>query len=216
MIRGAIFDADGTLLDSMGIWETLGADYLRARGLQPRPGLAEALAPLSMEQAARYLRQEYSVTLTEAEIITGLNGMLERYYREEVQLKPGALGFLRQLRERGISMCIATATDRSLMEAALTRCGALEYFSRVFTCGEVGFGKDQPLIYRAALAHLGTKKQETLVFEDALHALATAKADGFPVVGVFDPWEPRQAEIKALADQYLTDYQTTPPDEILK
>jgi hydroxymethylpyrimidine kinase/phosphomethylpyrimidine kinase len=103
-------------------------------------------------------------------------------------------------------MCVATVTDRYLAEAALTRLNIRQFFSEIFTTAEIGCGKNNPAIYRTALSYLGTPKEETAVFEDALHALVTAKNDGFRVVGVYDAHEKRQAEMRAEADYYISDY----------
>lgn len=211
-IRGAIFDVDGTLLDSMSIWETIGADYLRAIGYAPRPDLREALRDLSLRQAARYYRRVYGVTQSEEEILAGVNAMLARFYRLEAPLKPGAAALLARLRAAGVRLCIVTATDRPLVEAALARCGVLDCFGAIFTCGEVGCGKDEPEIYEAALRHLGTARAETWVFDDALYALRTAKAAGFPTAAVYDSHAPCPAEIRALADLYLQDLAQFPPE----
>ena len=109
-------------------------------------------------------------------------------------------------------MCVATVTDRYLVEETLDRLGVRHYFSEIFTCAEVGFGKDKPIIYQKALEHLGTAKDETYVFEDMLFALNTAKTDGFPTVGVYDRHEEHQDELKELADYYIFDF----TDPILK
>jgi hydroxymethylpyrimidine kinase/phosphomethylpyrimidine kinase len=103
-------------------------------------------------------------------------------------------------------MCVATVTDRYLAEAALERLGVRRYFSEIFTTAEVGHDKTSPHIYRTALAHLGTEKSETVVFEDAYHALMTAKKDGFPVAAVYDRHETKRIEMKAAADYYVSDY----------
>jgi len=204
-IHSAIFDMDGTLLDSMSVWDTIGEDYLRSIGYEPREGLNEALKTMSLVQAARYYQTEYGVALSIDEIVAGVNAMLERYYRFEAPLKPGVAELLAQFREKGVKMCVATATDRYLVEAALDRCGVLSYFGEVFTCSEVGCGKDKPDIFEAALRLLGTKKAETLVFDDALYAIRTAKETGFPVAAVYDSHEKAQDEIQDLADIYLED-----------
>lgn len=206
MIKGAIFDVDGTLLDSMFIWDTIGEDYLRSIGYEPREDLGEAFKAMSLYQAACYYRREYGVTRSPEEIMAGVNEMVMHYYRDVVQLKPGAADFLYRLKELGVKMCIATATDKFLVEAALVRCGISKLFSEIFTCTLVGHGKDEPVIFREAMKHLGTEKHSTFVFEDALYAVRTAKKDGFPVVGIRDVHEERQAEIKALADLYLPDF----------
>ena len=109
-------------------------------------------------------------------------------------------------------MCVATVTDRYLVEETLERLGVRHYFSEIFTCAEVGFGKDKPVIYQKALEHLGTEKSDTYVFEDMLFALNTAKTDGFHTVGVYDRHEVHQDELKELSDYYVLDF----TDPILK
>ena len=204
-IRGAVFDMDGTLLDSMSVWDTIGKTYLRSIGYEPREDLNEVFKNMSLFQAARYYQTEYGVTLSIDEIMNGVNAMLERYYRFEAPLKPGVAELLAQLRENSVKLCIATATDRYLVEAALDRCGVLPYFGKIFTCNEVGYGKDKPDIFEAALRFLGTEKEETVVFDDALYAIRTAKEAGFPVAAVYDSHERAQDEIWRLADIYLED-----------
>ena len=204
-IRGAIFDVDGTLLDSMFIWDTIGEAYLRSIGYQPKENLNETFKNMSLHQAARYYQTEYGVTQSIDEIMDGVNAMLERYYRFEVPLKPGVAELLERLRQDGVKLCIATATDRHLVEAALDRCGVLSCFGEIFTCNEVGHGKDEPHIFEAALGFLGTRREETLVFDDALYAIRTAKETGFPVAAVYDSHERSQAEVRARSDLYLED-----------
>ena len=205
-IRGAIFDVDGTLLDSMLIWDTIGETYLRSIGYEPREKLNEVFKNMSLFQAARYYRTEYGVTLSIDEIMNGVNAMLERYYRFEVSLKPGVAELLAQLQASGVKLCIATATDRYLVEAALERCGVLSCFGAIFTCNEVGHGKDEPDIFEEALRFLGTEKAETVVFDDALYAVRTAKEAGFPVAVIYDSHEKNQEGLRALADFYIEDF----------
>ena len=202
-IRGAIFDVDGTLLDSMFIWDTIGEAYLRSIGYQPKENLSETFKNMSLHQAARYYQTEYGVTLSIDEIMDGVNAMLERYYRFEVPLKPGVAELLERLRQSGVKLCIATATDRHLVEAALDRCGVLSCFGEIFTCNEVGHGKDEPDIFEASLRFLGTRREETLVFDDALYAVRTAKEAGFPVAAGYDSHEKEQDKVRLLADIYL-------------
>ena len=212
MLKGAILDFDGTLVDSMFIWDTIGEDYLRSLGKEPHEDLKETFMTLTLEEAAEYYRTQYGVTLSVKEIVDGVNTMVEGIYRTRVALKQGVADFLAQLKENGTRMCIATVTDRYLVEETLDRLGILQYFSEIFTCAEVGYGKDKPIIYRKALEHLDTAKNETYVFEDSLFALKTAKADGFTTVGVYDRHENRQDNLKNLADYYILDF----ADPVLK
>ena len=212
MLKGAIFDLDGTLLDSMFIWDTIGEDYLRTLGKEPHENLKEAFMTLTLEEAAEYYREHYGVTLSVKEIVDGVNAMVEGIYRTKVTPKSGVTDYLRLLKDNVVKMCIATVTDRYLVEETLERLGILHYFSGIFTCAQVGYGKDKPIIYRKALEQLGTPKEDTYVFEDALYALKTARADGFPTVGVYDRHENRQDELKNLADYYIRDF----ADPVLK
>jgi len=212
MLKGAIFDLDGTLLDSMFIWNTIGEDYLRSLSKEPHENLKEAFMTLTLEEAAEYYREHYGVSLSVKEIVDGVNAMVEGAYRTKVTLKHGGADYLRWLNEKRVRMCIATVTDRYLAEETLERLGVRHFFSEIFTCAEVGYGKDNPIIYRKALEHLGTKKEETVVFEDAFFALKTAKTDGFYTVGVYDRYEKRQDELKKLSNHYVRDY----TDPVLK
>ena len=212
MIKGAIFDLDGTLLDSMFIWDTIGEEYLRSLGKEPHEDLKATFMTLTLEEAAEYYREHYGVTLSVKEIVDGVNAMVEQTYRTKVTLKPGIAEYLAWLKENGVRMCVATVTDRYLVEETLERLGVRHYFSEIFTCAEVGFGKDKPIIYQKALEHLGTEKSDTYVFEDLPFALNTAKTDGFPTVGIYDRHEAHQYELKGLADYYVLDF----TDPILK
>ena len=212
MIKGAIFDLDGTLLDSMFIWDTIGEEYLRSLGKEPHEDLNETFMTLTLEEAAEYYREHYGVTLSVKEIVDGVNAMVEQTYRTKVTLKPGISEYLAWLKGNGVRMCVATVTDRYLVEETLDRLGVRHYFSEIFTCAEVGFGKDKPIIYQKALEHLGTEKSDTYVFEDLPFALNTAKTDGFPTVGIYDRHEAHQDELKELADYYVLDF----TDHILK
>jgi len=211
MIRGAIFDFDGTLFDSMFIWEHAGEMYLRSIGKKPDADLHSVLKPMSLYQSAVYLKERYALALSTEQIMHGVNRTVEHFYFHTVQPKPGAAQLLEELAARGVRMCIATATDRYQVEAALSRCGLRHFFSEIFTCTQVGSGKDRPQIFRMAMEHLGTDRISTIVFEDAWHAVRTAKEDGFLVAAVYDPYESMQEGIRSSADIYLPDYSDLAP-----
>lgn len=204
MIRGAIFDMDGVVLDSMAIWHDLGARYLRMQQLCSEEGLNEKLFSMSMEQGAAYLKAHYPLPYGEEEIVRQLSHMVETFYRKEVQAKDGIRELLETLRHRSVPMVAATSSPRGHIEAALRRLGLLDYFRRIYTTSEVGTSKHSPEIYRLCAAYLGTERAETLVFEDSLYALQAAAEDGFPTVGVCDPQgEANQQGLQQRADYYL-------------
>lgn len=206
MIKGAIFDVDGTLLDSLYIWENIAADYLLELGIQPKPNLQEVFKTLSLEEAANYYREEYGVPFAVEKIMADINRKIEKSYFEDAPAKPHVKGFLDYLKAQGVKLAIATATDDYLVKAALERCGILDYFEAIYTCTMVKSGKSKPDVYCAALEAIGTEKAKTMVFEDVLYTVETAKKDGFLTCAVQDSHEKRQKEIAELADFYLTDY----------
>ena len=110
-ITCAIFDFDGTLFDSMHIWDNVGEIYLRSLGKEPKPSLRDDVRTMSLYQSACYFRREYGLPLSPEEIMTGINRTVEDFYIHEVQPKPGVVDFLKQMQRTGIPMCIATATD---------------------------------------------------------------------------------------------------------
>ena len=208
-IKCAIFDFDGTLFDSMFIWESVGEIYLRSLGKEPKPSLREDVRALSLYQSACYFRKEYDLPLSEEQIMSGINKTIEHFYINEVMPKPYVTEFLDEMKQKGIPMCIATASDRYQIEAALSRCGMSHYFDAIFTCSEVGYGKDEPVIFRKAMEYFSSDRGSSIIFEDALHAIKTAKNDGFTVVSVFDDSEKRQDEIRAISDCYIRDFEHT-------
>ncbi len=206
MIKGAIFDLDGTLIDSMFIWDTIGEDYLKSFGIEPKENLVEVFKTFTLEQSAEYYRNHYGIKLSVKEIVDGINNTVAEIYRTKVEPKPGISDFLKRLQSLGVKMCVATVTDRPIVEDVLKRLNVRDCFSEIFTCAEVGYNKETPEIYREALKHLGTTKEETVVFEDVFHALKTAKEDGFKIAAVYDSHEPRQNELKEISDYYITDF----------
>ncbi len=206
-MEGAIFDLDGTLLDSMAVWDTLGEDYLRAIGKEPKADLKEKISVMSLNQAAEYFISEYGVSGNMQEIMSDFNEILSDFYFKRAFVKKGAKEFLELLKKKNIKMCIVTATDKILAKKSLKNNQMLEYFEHIFTCSEMGVGKDSAESFNKAVKSLDTEKERTFIFEDALYAIKTAKGAGFPVVGVFDQSAANdQAEIKRIADVYINSF----------
>lgn len=206
-IKGAIFDMDGTLLDSMHIWSEVGLMFLKSKGVEPPEGIEDEFVKMSMVQAAEYYIKNIDPDETVTGIVKEVNKLVEGFYYNEVLNKEGVTEFLEFLKSRGVKMCVATATDRHLVEKALERNGILKYFSEIFTCTSVGAGKDTPVIYDVAMEHLGTDKENTFIFEDALYAIETARKADYAIVGIKDISEKANPEtVKNLCDYYIEDY----------
>lgn len=205
--QGAIFDADGTLLDTMQVWHSLGELYLRKRNIQPEEGLSAKMWPLSYEQGCEYIREHYGLKETVREIQRGISGMIEGFYRNEAALKPGVRDFLEELRRRNIHMVIATSGDRDLLNAALIRNRIAGYFDAVFTCTDLNTDKHHPEIFTACAEALGLMPEKIAVFEDSLFAIETAKSAGFRVFGVYDASSIHvKQNIISTAEYYIDDW----------
>jgi len=205
-IKGAIFDLDGTLLDSMKMWRSVSKIYHLGMGITPRADLPEYLQHKSLTEACEYIKEHYPVKHTVEEMTEQMFRNIVKFYREEAKLKDGAKEYLEKLKTKGVKITLATATDKPLMLSSLTRLGIYDYFDKVITCEELSTRKTEPKIYEAALSYMGTQKEETFVFEDILSAIRTAKTAGFKVCGVYDEMESNQEEIKHLSDVYITSF----------
>ena len=204
MIKGIIFDIDGVVLDSMSIWNDLGARYLRSLNVEPEEGLNEILFSMSMEQGADHLKEHYKLKTSTASILNGIQDMLRDFYYYEVPAKPGAKELMEFLKEKGMRITAATSSPRSHIEKALTRNKLLSYVEVIYTTGEIGISKHSPDIYNKAASYMNLTPAEVLVLEDSLYALKTAKEAGYKTAGVYDTdGETDQAGVEATGDVYI-------------
>lgn len=176
---GAIFDLDGTILDSLGAWRDLGANYLLRFGISAMKNLDEILFNMSMREGANFLIEKFSLPKTSDEVVSEMNSMLAFAYENEIVLKRGALSALQFCRAKKMRICAATAGERSLEEAALARCGALCFFEKIFTCGEENTSKSCAEIYLRAARFMALPLQKIIVAEDSEEAAEVAREAGF-------------------------------------
>lgn len=206
MIKGAIFDMDGVLVDSMPIWHNAGALFLESQGKEPRADLQQILFDKSMMAGAEYMREAYDLPMTMEEVMQGVIDVVYKHYQTSIPAKDKVEKFLKNLKGKGIALALATSSDRKLLEAGLSRLGLLKYFDTTITCLEAGVGKVEPDVYIQAMERLGTTLSDTWVFEDALHALMTAKRAGFKTVALYDAAsEENQDDLRREADLYMKD-----------
>lgn len=208
-MTGVIFDIDGTVLDSMGIWDNLGEYYLRTLGKKPEKYLGRILYPMSLEESAAYLKSKYGLSESESAIREGFLRIVDRFYREEVQPVPGAVEFVRALAERGIPVIAATTGDPDQLMAAFVRLGIDRNLSRIITCMELHTSKRETLIYREAARRLGTRLEETWVFEDMEIGVRSAKEAGChvcAVTGASSETESGKTGMSGIADLTVPDF----------
>lgn len=208
-IKGAIFDLDGTLIDSMSVWVNIVTDYLGGKyNIEPDPVFVRDMRKIgSSIGLCKELSAKYLPGSTPEEILEEINEGVRFKYENELSAKHGVKPFLFAMKCKGVRMCVATLTRRSLAEAALKRLGMLDYFCAVLSCEDYGIGKTSPEIYLKAHEILSTPFEDTYVFEDSLYSVKTAKEAGFKVVGVNDfHSEKHKDEIKRISDVYINDY----------
>ena len=193
-IKCAIFDMDGTILDSMEMWHTIADKYLESIGKVPRKDLWDNVKRLNMVETAQYFIDEYGVQKTIEEIGVEVKELIMKFYAESLELKEGARKFLEKLNEKGIPCVLATATERSCTLACMKRLDCEKYFREIITCLDLNTSKSSPLIFEESARRCGAKPAESLVFEDALHAIRTAKNAGFKVCAVYDASDEEQTE----------------------
>lgn len=204
-IKGAIFDMDGTLLDSMGMWFSLYANYLEEAKIPLTDELEEFLRHASIPMAA----QRFSETIIPrpADVICDeLFLHITDYYQNRATVKANADKFIRHLYKNGVKMCVATASETAHARAALKYVGLLDYFDHIISCKDLKIEKNKPDIYLTALNLLGTDIGETVVFEDAAYAVKTAKDAGFYVIAVDEETVETKEQVKELADRYIFDF----------
>ena len=204
LMGNIIFDMDGTLLDSMGMWENLGSIYLTKKGIVPPADLKEVIENKTLEEAAEYFIADLGIEGTVKEVVQEILSLIRDKYYNELQLKPGVKKYVLSEYEKGSNMCILTTSDRELAIAAMERTGIGLCFKEIFTAETLGLSKRGPEIFLKTCELMGFEPSNTVLYEDALFAVKAEKAAGCHVVAVFDhmntnDWD----EIKKLADEVI-------------
>lgn len=207
MLKGAIFDADGTLLDSMPIWQELGQRYLTIHGITAEQGLSDILYAMSLEESSCYLKETYGLPDSVERITGEILALIRSFYMDEVTLKEGVTDYLRYLHERNIPMIVATSNDKALLHSAFVRLRIDRYFQDILTCSELNTNKREPMIYLKAAQKMGAHPQKTAVFEDVLYGIQSAKNGGFITVAVDDLSNQSETEqLRRTADYFIRDF----------
>jgi HAD superfamily hydrolase (TIGR01509 family) len=206
MIKGVIFDLDGTVIDSMSVWNDVDRNFLRENGItSPSEAVSDKVRTMSVDQAAKFFIDELGIAHTKEYIINRIEELVRIEYEENIQLKPYVRELLGILDEKGIPYGVATATYKSLASAVLKRCGIYDRFRFVLTDAEYPNGKKFPDIFLGGAERLGTEPCDTLVIEDSLHCVETAVNAGFVTAAVYDEISSGDRDkLKETADYYIS------------
>lgn len=206
-MKASIFDLDGTLIDSMWLWESLADNYLLSIGIEPPKDLGESLKELTLKEASSYMKGIFNIQSTPYEINRDIENLLADYYANRLQLKPYVLEILEEFKNRNITMVIATATDEHLVSMVLKRHGIKDYFQFIQTSDNVGLSKGKPEFFQTVINRLGLGPKEIWVFEDALHCMISAKKCGLNIVATKDESALSDLKkIKEISDIYIEDF----------
>ena len=205
-ITGAIFDFDGTLFDSMHVWKGIKYNFFESIGIKLTKDDEEAFKGLFLRELFYLAIERFNLKYSYEELLSMLFEYIKTRYLNETEPKNDIIEFLEKLKSKGVKMGIATATGETALVAVLEKYGMLHYFSPIYSTYTVGASKTEPKVYDVVLNELGTEKETTWVFEDALYAAKTAKANGYNVVGIYDKSEPLQDELKEIVDIYIHNY----------
>lgn len=206
--KGAIFDLDGTLLDSMGVWRRIDEDFLGKRGIRVPDDYLKAITAKNFQDAADYTIERFGLKESADAIMTEWFDMAIDAYTNDVVLKPLVKEYMQMLRENDIKIAAATSSDARLFEPCLKHHGIYEWFDAFSVTAEVKRGKGYPDVYENAAEKLGLKAADCVVYEDILKGVEGAKLGGFYVIGVEDVHSSyEKEEIQKEADRYITTFE---------
>lgn len=204
----AIVDMDGTLLDSSGMWDQVACRVLEPWGIRYTARESRETATMTVEGAAGYFVQRFGLPVSPGELAVCIRSQARQAYTTLATLKPGVPRALDAMRRRGVTLCVASGTEKALVDAALAHFGLLDRFAFTIDCATPA-GKAEPEVYLRAAARLGAQPGQTMVFEDSPTAVHTAKQAGFFTIGVLDRYtRPAWPQVRAEADALLQDWNT--------
>lgn len=205
--KGYIFDLDGTLVDSFGVWDTVDKLFLSKRGFSVPENYGRELSAMGFDAAAEYTIRQFGLNEEKSDIIDEWNETAIRLFENEVFLFEGAREYLLRLKAEGKKLSVATASHRELLDPCLKNNNVYELFDSIVTVYDVKRGKGFPDIYLKAADDMGLKASECVVFEDVPKAIRAAKQGGFKTVAyisygnIYD-----SEELKSISDQYIEGY----------
>ena len=203
MVKAAIFDFDGTLVDSMWVWDGVATRLLQQLGRNPKAEDEEKMRDMSLTQAAQFLIENYSIEKSVQQIIDTCTAIVEKRY-QYVNLKPGIGQLVRWVHGQNVRCCVLTASPEGVATAALERLGLGDCFEKVTTCEEIGYAKDDPNSFLKIAEEMGAKPKECMVLDDSLYAVKAASQAGFKVLAVEDFSQiQHRAELWSLCTEYL-------------
>lgn len=203
-MKAAIFDLDGTLIDSMYVWSKADCILLSRYGHYPDNEYIEKITSLTFTEGIDYIIRKYNIDRTPIALKKEIFDIAYDEYAYKLLLKEGVFELLVKLKEKGIKIGMATSSIRVMCEALLKRTGIFDYFDAIVFSDEVGKNKTNSHIYLETARQLEVMPKDCIVFEDVIHAVKGAKKAGMKVIGVYDEYSKLyENEMRMLCDGYI-------------
>ena len=210
--KGAIFDVDGTLIDSMGLWYQVDVDFFAQCGVPMPEDYSARVAQMGSWQTAEYTISLLHLDCTPQELIDIWNDMVREEYLYKVPLKPFAREYLEYLKSGDVVTSVATALFPELYEPVLKRTGVYSLLDVFISSGEMKLEKSTPEVYLTAAGKMRVPPESCMVFEDIVAGIKGAKAAGMYTVGVYDRWHKSDQQLlKDPAHRYIMDFSEMMP-----
>ena len=202
-----LFDLDGTLVDSSGIWVQIDLDFTARRGLPHTQEYHDFVAHTTAPTAAQYTKEYYGLQESVEEIMEEWFQQALYEYSHTIAPKPHVRTYLEQCRSRGERMAIITSSAPQLCRATLERNGLGDYFEALLFAQEIGLEKKDPALFETAAQILHLSPEKCTLYDDSPLACRGAKAAGLSVVGVYDAiFADAEDEMRAMCDHYIRDF----------
>lgn len=214
-VTGVIFDCDGTLLDSMGAWLAAQNELAHRVGVDLNAEDVDIICALTIPETGDFMHKKFGLGSSGQEVVEMINELMLEYYRTKTQARPGALDFVKELNARGVRCSVASSTPTALLKIGLEEAGFTLYLDTIVSVDEAGASKRKPAVYDLSRERMGTRKQSTWVFEDAVYALRTLKSAGYRSVGIYDNDISGTLDELSIADIVICDFFDLNIDEFI-